>query len=60
MTMDEWISATERLPMSADVGEMVLVYTDKKELLIVTCWAVHRCKDQVIAWMPLPQPPKGE
>jgi hypothetical protein len=60
VTVQEWISVKDRLPMMAEVGEFVLVYTNENRHLIVTCWAVHKHKDQIIAWMPLPQPPKGE
>lgn len=56
--VQQWISVKDRLPMMAEVGELVLVYTNENRHLIVTCWAVHKHKDQIIAWMPLPEPPK--
>lgn len=63
VTVQEWISVTERLP---EVGEVVIICTDKNFVyageLIGDTWFLDNDSwtATVTHWMPLPEPPKGE
>ena len=66
VTVQKWISVTERLP---EHGDIVLCHTKHDDLLVFQwCEMSHRWVDQyedyrqdyITHWMPLPEPPKGE
>ena len=71
VTVQEWISVTERLPEKEDT---YLVYTERGSVYSSHFYAEmkfasgyvreaswsQRGKVKVTHWMPLPQPPKGE
>ena len=69
VTVQEWISVTERLP--EDRGYYLVAYQDKYNEstsialdFYVNCgageWWSNEFTHNITHWMPLPQPPKGE
>ena len=71
VTVQEWISVSERLPEQADPATAVLGITKQGKCYVVyyykaainddfTGFYDNAVKIAVTHWMPLPEPPKGE
>ena len=62
VTVQEWISVKDRLPIEEDAinGGFVLAYTAENKVIIALWSDVCRFSEFVTHWMPLPEPPKGE
>ena len=63
VTVQEWISAKDRLPTREDANETESILAINKDERYVGRWVwdiVARWPTEFTYWMPIPQPPKGE
>ena len=63
VTVQEWISVSDRVPTREDANETESILAINKDEKYVGRWVwdiVARWPTEFTYWMPMPQPPKGE